>query len=274
MSLTRTAFISAALALAAGAAYADSAPAAANQPAQVTINNAQVSIQSSSPTAAAVNTTTPTASAVNEATSTVASAAISTAPLTLQERDEFVQESSATLMNARQVAQKIDAGLKSGTLHGYERKDLEKLQNRISEADAMSLKFQHGTVDTVARDYKAAEKSKDELEEAYFPAAALFPDARRQEEARLQSQIAQLEQHKSTLQATAGAAKLTPHMKGEVKETENQLETSIKSSQKRLAQLQSAKDARWANIRHEAQENYDKTDDEYHETIERVTRPS
>jgi len=253
--------------LAAGAAYADPAT---DQPSSVTIDNpTSVTIESNESTS--VSVTTP---AVSAAAPAEAAPVASAAPLTLQERDEFVMESSMTLQNARLVAERIDTGLRAGTIQGFERNNLERLQNNVSEAEAMSLKFQRASVDTLAKDYKAAQASMSDLADAYYPAAAMFGDVRQIEEGQVQLQIAQLEQHKQTLQATVGASQLSGNLKSAAKATANKLDESIKASQKRLTKLQSAKDQKWASLRKDAQQHFDRTDDHYHETLERITRPS
>ena len=261
-------------AAAAGAAGNDSTagvtvqhPATVNiqQPASVNVVNpataAAAGVVTSSPAAVmAVNVTTP--------------AVTPNAAMTVQQRDEFVDAANATIANARQVAQKINTGLTDGTLHGYSRRELNTLNDRIAEAEASDIRLQRSSVDSLAKDFKSARRSLNSLEDAYYPAAARFEDARKLEEQRVQADIARLNQHKANLQATVGASKLSHRLKDDANDTERQLEAAVASSQKRLGQLQNSKDHRWANLRHETQEKIDRGDQSYHQTIERLTRPS
>lgn len=273
----RLILLSAVFALAAGSAGAagndSNAGVTVQHPSTVNIQQpASVNVVSpATPTAAGVVTSSPAAvTTVNVATP----AATTNAAMTVQQRDEFVDAANATIANARQVAQKIDTGLTTGTMHAFSRKDLNTLNNKISDAEAANIRLQRSSVDSLPKDFKTAQRALSSLEDAYFPAAALFQDARRLEEQRVQAEITKLDQHKANLQATVGSSKLSPRLKDDAHDTEHRLEAAISSSQKRLAQLQGSKDHRWANLRHETQESLDRGDESYHATIERLTRPS
>ena len=283
----RTTLLSAGFALAAVSGFAagnnDANGVTVQNPTTVNIQQpASVNIATpTAPTTPAVTSSTAAAEAVHAATAPAVTlvnastpAVTTTSAMTVQQRDEFVDAANITVANARQVAQKIDAGLNSGTMHATTRKELNNLNNRISDAEAANIRLQRSSVDTLPKDFKSAQKSLNELEDAYYPAAALFQESRQQEEQRVQAEITKLNQHKANLQATVGASKLSDRLKDDARDTERRLEAAIRSSQKRLAQLQGSKDHKWANLRHETQESLDRGDQSYHATIERLTRPS
>ena len=182
------------------------------------------------------------------------------------QRGTFQSEVQAALDQSQSLKSKLTAGAPAGSDVNVQ--DLQKeLDDRSAELREKQAALKNATEQDYSDKYEETHGSLNKLQEANFKAAALYQDARAEEEKKATQSLSALKKDIESLQSKNAT---TQEARDEVRDTVKELTKEQQQASEKVQQLKAAKPEQWASIRSDIDKIIDEAKKDYHETMSKI----